>query len=157
MKTFFSVAVINRKHSQERCHMMIVPTQRSLCSVKGRDQCCMPAPHLAPLVNKAQAVLVLWYLCLRAEKFWWHLSLMMHSICACSRTDSWVQELWTATDITITASRLGISLLVTASATALSRDRGVCLMHTVLPLVVPHSTEGLVYGCAGKVCRAVLI
>lgn len=24
----------------------------------------MPDPHLAPLVNKAQAVLMLWYLCL---------------------------------------------------------------------------------------------
>lgn len=44
--------------------MMIGPIQRSLCSVKGRDQCYMPAPHLAPFVIKAQAVLVLWYLCL---------------------------------------------------------------------------------------------
>lgn len=44
--------------------MMIGAIQRSLCSVKGRDQCCVPAPHLAPLVNKAQAVLVLGYLCL---------------------------------------------------------------------------------------------
>lgn len=44
--------------------MVLGPIQRDLCSGKGRDQCYMPAPHLAPLANEAQAVLVLLYLCL---------------------------------------------------------------------------------------------
>ena len=44
--------------------MMVRPIQRSLCSVKGRDDCYMPDPLLARPVNEAQAVLVLWYLCL---------------------------------------------------------------------------------------------